>query len=134
MVTNPGTAGIPDPITIADDIATNETCPSTTTIGNGDGVLDPGETLTCSATNSLSQPDIDAGSVTNVASASGTDPNGDPVDSPEDTETVDAEQNPALSLDKTGVLDAGKRHAVLGRAIRIFLFPKLVALAHPGEA
>jgi hypothetical protein len=31
---------------------------------------------------------VDAGSVTNVATASGTDPDGDPVTSPEDSETV----------------------------------------------
>ena len=39
--------------------------------------------------------------VTNVAFATGTDPGGEPVDSPSDTETVTAVQNPLINLSKT---------------------------------
>ncbi|MCK6692979.1 MAG: HYR domain-containing protein, partial [Thermoanaerobaculia bacterium] len=46
-------------------------CPLTT--------LNPGQSMNCSATHTVTQTDIDAGAVANVASASGDDPNGDPL-------------------------------------------------------
>ena len=49
----------------------------------------------------MTQADLDAGTITNVAFATGTDTNGNPVDSPTDTETVTADQNPALQIVKT---------------------------------
>ncbi|HET8944140.1 MAG TPA: hypothetical protein VFO59_05100, partial [Dehalococcoidia bacterium] len=39
-------------------------------VGNLDNFLDPGESITCSASYSITQGDIDAGSVTNTATAS----------------------------------------------------------------
>jgi len=56
----------------------------------------PGATITCAADYTVTQADVDAGDVVNVASA--TDGN---VTSPEATETVNGEQTPALSLVKT---------------------------------
>jgi uncharacterized repeat protein (TIGR01451 family) len=67
---------------VADDKAT-VTCPALTTVGNNDGFLDPGEAVTCTASYSIMQADLNAGSVTNTAKASA-----DGVDSPEDTATV----------------------------------------------
>ena len=58
--------------------------------------LAPGASITCTASYSITQADLDAGSVTNVASAS----NGTTT-SPTDTETVTAVQSPALSIVKT---------------------------------
>ncbi|MCI0157502.1 DUF11 domain-containing protein [Leifsonia shinshuensis] len=70
------------------------------------GTLQPGETVTATATYTLTQADVDAGSVVNTATASGDDPAGAPVTS-DDTATVPVAQNPAISLTKTGALAAG---------------------------
>ena len=95
-----GNVGIDGPIVIDDDITTDENCPALSTVGNGDGVLDPGETVTCTSSHSIVQADLDSGSVTNVASASGTF-NGNTVTSPTDTEIVTANQAAALAMVKT---------------------------------
>ncbi|TFH41409.1 MAG: hypothetical protein E4G94_07990, partial [ANME-2 cluster archaeon] len=92
-VTNAGNVLISGPITIDDDKATDESCPT--------GDLAPGASTTCTASYTITQDDLNSGSVTNVASAAGTDTNGDPVTSPTDTETVDAIQNPAIDVIKT---------------------------------
>ncbi len=98
-VTNSGNVSLAGPVTVADDKA-SVTCPAVTTVGNNDGNLDPGESLTCTATYTVTQDDLNSGSVTNTAtaSASGTDSNQDQV-------TVSAVQSPALTLDKAGTLD-----------------------------
>ena len=55
----------------------------------GEGVLLPGESVTATATYTLTQNDIDMAEVINVVIAHGTDPDGEPVDSdPDDAETV----------------------------------------------
>ncbi len=67
----------------------DESCPATVSLA-------PGASITCTASYTITQADLDAGSVTNVASAS----NGT-VTSPTDTATVTADQNPALTIVKT---------------------------------
>ncbi|HEY3338144.1 MAG TPA: GEVED domain-containing protein [Propionicimonas sp.] len=62
--------------------------------------LAPGETTTCTARYTLTQADLDAGTVTNAASVTGTPPTGDAV-SDEDAVTTPLGQLPALSLEKT---------------------------------
>ena len=46
------------------------TCPAVNTVGNLDTNLDPNEKLTCISSYSITQADLDQGSVTNVATAS----------------------------------------------------------------
>jgi len=102
-VTNDGNITINAPITVADD-RTTVTCPATPTAG-----IAPGGFLDCTATYTVTQTDLDDGSVTNIASASTTQPvvpsatypSGiAAITSPTDTVTVNASQMPMLSIDK----------------------------------
>ena len=68
VVANTGNVRLAGPVTVTDD-KTTVTCPALSTIGNHDDFLDPGESLTCTATYTVKQSDIDAGKVTNTASA-----------------------------------------------------------------
>ena len=89
-VTNAGNVTLHDPITVSDDKAANESCPALPA-----GGLAPGAWITCSASYTITQADLDAGSLTNVASATdGT------TTSPTDTVTVPATQSPALGADQ----------------------------------
>ena len=103
LVTNTGNVTLTSPIRVADD-KVRVTCPATPGAG-----IAPLGTLTCTATYRVTQSDLDAGSVTNIASASvsqavvpsPTYPGGVAVvTSPTDTVTVDAAQLPALSITK----------------------------------
>ena len=88
------------PVAVADDKADDESCPAVDTVGNNDGRLDPGERITCTASDRVTQGDLDAGSVTNTARAQvgGTESNEDEV-------TVPAGQAPGLALAKVAELD-----------------------------
>jgi uncharacterized repeat protein (TIGR01451 family) len=63
--------------------------------------LAPGTATDCTATYQATQADIDAGPITNDATATGDDPGGDPVTSPTADAIVTAPATPALSLTKT---------------------------------
>ncbi|MBK7219383.1 MAG: hypothetical protein IPH95_20570 [Candidatus Promineofilum sp.] len=91
-VTNSGNVSLTPPYAVSDDKAT-VTCPQTP------NPLLPGAFITCTATYTVTQADIDAGTVVNVAEATARHGQ-DTVTSNEDTETVPATQNPGLSLDK----------------------------------
>ncbi|RLV51869.1 hypothetical protein D9V41_16730, partial [Aeromicrobium phragmitis] len=69
-----------------------------------ESVLAPGESVTATATYTLTQADIDRGEVVNHALATGTPPTGDPVDGP-DEERTPLPALPGLKLTKTGTVD-----------------------------
>src|SRR5689334_20149694 len=62
----PVAAGLPTDISVTGAVVT---CPSITTVGNLDGSLDPGESIVCPGTYSITQADLDKGSVSSVATA-----------------------------------------------------------------
>lgn len=95
VVNNTGQTALSGPVTINDDKIPDITCPDLITIGNLDGLLDPNESITCSKVYSITQADLDAGTVTNsaTASAGGATSNNSPI-------TVTMTQNKALTLTK----------------------------------
>jgi len=93
LVTNSGNTTLAGPFTVSDDRATNEACPVTASLA-------PGASITCTASYTITQADLNAGSVTNIAFARGFFRT-TPVTSPTDTETVTAVQRPALTIVKT---------------------------------
>ena len=97
LVSNSGNVRLAGPVTVADDKAT-VSCPALSTIGNNDGFLDPGESITCTREHAITQADLNSGSVTNTAKASAGG-----IDSNEDKATVNAIQRKTLSLDKSAL-------------------------------
>src|SRR4051794_12912821 len=95
-VTNTGNVRLAGPVTVADDQASDESCPALGTVGNGDGFLDPGESVTCTASYPVPQASLAAGwgPPRAPAPAPGTTPN--PA-----TQTATAAQTPALALEKS---------------------------------
>ncbi|WP_374688050.1 hypothetical protein [Promineifilum sp.] len=92
-VTNSGNVALTPPYAVSDNKAT-VTCNQTP------NPLNPGAFFTCTATHTVTQADLNAGSVVNVATATAKR-GATTVTSNEDTVTVPAVQNPALTLDKT---------------------------------
>ncbi|MFW6773799.1 beta strand repeat-containing protein [Nocardioides sp. CPCC 205120] len=110
-VTNTGNVPVSD-IEVDDPMVGAVTCEAVS--------LAPGDDTTCEADAAYVVTDADevAGVVANTATASGTDPDGDPVDSdPDSTNTPVSTPAPALTLDKSagvpvdvnssGITDAG---------------------------
>jgi uncharacterized repeat protein (TIGR01451 family) len=93
-LTNSGNVTLSGPFTIEDDRAT------VTVTQPADGMLSPGESTAGAASYTITQADLDAGSVMNTAMGHGFFGE-TPVDSNEDDETVTAEQRPAISVVKT---------------------------------
>lgn len=67
------------------------------------GTLEPGQSVTATATYPLTQADVDAGKVDNTVTASGVRPNGDPVENT-DEETIAVTHGPAIDVVKSGAL------------------------------
>ncbi len=103
-ITNSGNAAFANTITITDDQIGTFDCwiPVTT---NGDLTFGSGDVYTCEAQYVVTQADLDAGEIVNIATANTeyTDLNGDSIDvnSPSDTETIDADQDPDWTLVKS---------------------------------
>ncbi|MGV8858252.1 DUF7507 domain-containing protein [Rhodoglobus sp.] len=70
------------------------------------GTLKPGESVTATATYTLKQTDVDAGSVSNTATGSGTPPTGPAVSSTSPA-TVPITSGPALTVSKSGAVTSG---------------------------
>ncbi len=68
--------------------------------------LAPNATITCTATRTVTQADVDAGSIVNTATVGGLDPNGTPVTQTAST-TVTADQSAGLALTKTASPTSG---------------------------
>lgn len=94
LVTNSGNTTLTAPVTISDDKIASVTCDPLPA-----GGLAPAALLTCSGTYQITQADLDAGSVTNIAHAE-TSAFGTVFSSPDDQQTATATQNPQLSIDK----------------------------------
>ncbi len=105
VVTNDGNVTVDAPITLTDSLTT-PVCPPV-----AGGVLDPGDTLTCSATHIVTANDIALGAATNVVFATGTF-DGTPVQSPSDDAIYPVDAQPALSLVKTPVAGTSDFSAV----------------------
>ncbi len=92
-VTNTGNVTL-DPVTVTDPMTglTAITCPGTT--------LSPGATETCTAGYTTSQSDLDAGSVSNTGTASGTPPSGPSVTATSSA-TISGEQVVSVALLKS---------------------------------
>jgi hypothetical protein len=93
LIKNTGTTFTPGPVSIAGITAT---CPELKTVGNLDPALDVNETLTCTATYTITQADLDKGSVANVVTA-----NVNGINSNQVTTTLTSLQSLALKLTKT---------------------------------
>jgi len=85
-VTNSGDVVIYGPITVNDDKLGTVPIPSSS--------LSPRQTVTGTATHTISSADLDAGSITNIAQATGFTYGGSEVKSNTDTVTVTAEKPP----------------------------------------
>ncbi|SDJ46832.1 conserved repeat domain-containing protein [Frankineae bacterium MT45] len=96
-VTNTGNVPLSNVIVTEDAFSGSGTpspiaCPAT--------ALAPGANTTCTSTYTITQPDVDAGKVTNAATATGTPPTGPNVSDSSDT-TISATPAPNLELLKT---------------------------------
>ena len=97
VISNTSDAAIAGPFVVSDDKAANEACPTQPTS------LAPHTSLTCTASYTIVQADLLAGSVTNTASASAAN-NNSPVTSNTDTATVQYVGGAtALDLEKSAV-------------------------------
>ncbi|WIB76995.1 isopeptide-forming domain-containing fimbrial protein [Curtobacterium sp. MCPF17_002] len=104
VITNTGSVTLTDPQVQDTDFSgtgdlTAVTCPADTT-------LVPGQAVTCTATYSTTQADVDAGSLTNTATAVATTPTGDVTDpSTPSTATIATAAAPGLTVVKTANSD-----------------------------
>ncbi|WP_198293619.1 DUF7507 domain-containing protein, partial [Algoriphagus resistens] len=89
VVTNTGNVTLTD-VTVVDDL---------TGFSNNEGTLETGESVTITTTYTVTQQDLDYGSITNLASATGTDPDSGQTDD-EDGTTIDGIQNPDIAIEK----------------------------------
>ncbi len=66
----------------------------------GASALAPNDAVTCTANYTLTQADIDAGKLDNVATATGTPPGKEPIESPESQVSLPGHPHPGISIVK----------------------------------
>ncbi len=91
------------------EVAINDTLPGlsalTYTWPGVAGVLPPGQSVTATATYTITQADVDAGSVKNIATVSGTAPSGSTTTGPSPLATVPTvSAAPVITVEKTAAL------------------------------
>jgi len=102
-LTNSGNTTLHAPFVVSDDLTSDESCTE------APASLLPGESTDCTASYTITQGDLDAGSVTNIATASAQDPDGATVNSNADSITVTAPATQVrVAAVVTGTLSAGK--------------------------
>ncbi len=96
VVTNSGNVTVTG-LTINDpQLTAAAVCPTTT--------LAPAASTTCTGSHTITQAEVDAGTVVNTATATGTLPGGGTTVSPPDSTTTQIVQNPAITALKTATL------------------------------
>ena len=81
LVKNTSTGSYPGPVNVIDN-KTTPNCPAVDTVGNTNDNLDPDEILSCTGTYTITQADLDSGSVTSVATATVAGSSSAPVTTP----------------------------------------------------
>ena len=100
LVTNTGNSEA-DTVTVADTMSAPATQTNLSAPACPNATLPAGSSETCTATYTVTQPDLDHGGITNSAVATGTDAGGNPVASTPAAATVTAAQIGALTLVKS---------------------------------
>ncbi|WP_292786524.1 MULTISPECIES: DUF7507 domain-containing protein [unclassified Microbacterium] len=111
VVTNTGNVTLTD-VTVDETAFSGSGEMSPITCPAGAASLAPGAQVTCTATYTLTQADVDAGRLTNTATATGTPPSGEPPVSPPSTVQIPGDPQPALtvvkSADRSTITAAGQ--------------------------
>ncbi|WP_051837505.1 DUF7507 domain-containing protein [Streptomyces sp. NRRL WC-3742] len=100
VVTNTGNVDLTDVAVNETEFSGTGTKPTVTCPAAAKSMA-PGAAVTCTASYTVTQADIDAGKVTNAATATGTPPSGPPPVSPPSRVDVPSPPNPAISMVKS---------------------------------
>ncbi|ADB52439.1 DUF11 domain-containing protein [Conexibacter woesei] len=113
LVTNVGNVTLA-PVTVRETAFSGSGTAPVVRCPAGAASLAPGAQVTCTATYTATQADVNRGQIDNTAVATGTPPVGPPVDSPPSRATVTASATPSLTVVKSN--DSGTSF-VLGQVI-----------------